>query len=612
MMTGRDFFMNRLRVLLLLSGVICGCQHVGVKPVGHWKMNDAAGVNILADVSGCEHKATLGKDVSAGCGLNEDVVCFSGSRDSVASFESPFMTNLTIAAWVNVSGMGDGDKPYPRVMALPGCYLHLTQDHMGRLAMTFGHSLKGGRGSWSGVGDYFLTNRWAHIAVSYGVNSSEKKPVFFVNGKKSDFAAGKSTGEFNPITAGKGYIGNEPGGHRPFCGLMSDLRLYDVLLPENEIARMARRTPDGRKPLAYQESFNDKLPLVDISKDEHRQVVIAEGTPEVYQGHPTTLLMPDKKTMFCVWCINHGGHAGPMARSDDGGLTWKRLDDTLPPGFEKHRNCPSIYRIVDKKGIERLWVFSSSRGIDRLMSEDGGASWKEMPPLGFPCGMPFTGVIALKDGSSAAFGQMRAEAGSRDQGVIMSLTEDGGLTWSKPRIIAKMKGKNLCEPFVIRSPDGNELCCLIRENHHTACSMMSFSRDEGKTWSTPVDTCWGLSGDRHVGVQAPDGRWVIAFRDRALGSSTYGQFVAWVGTYDDIRTARPGDFRIKLLHHWGSPHDGYSWANTDTGYPGMELLADGTVVATTYTKHWNDKRKHSVVCTRFKLDKICNKIKKGK
>ena len=119
-----------------------------------------------------------------------------------------------------------------------------------------------------------------------------------------------------------------------------------------------------------------------------------------------------------------------------------------------------------------------------------------------------------------------------------------------------------------------------------------------------MDTCWGLSGDRHVGVQAQDGRWVIAFRDRALGSSTYGQFVAWVGSYNDIRSASPGDFRIKLLHHWGSPRDGYSWADTDTGYPGMELLEDGAIVATTYTKHWNDNRKHSVVSTRFKLEDI--------
>ena len=62
------------------------------------------------------------------------------------------------------------------------------------------------------------------------------------------------------------------------------------------------------------------LPLVDISAETHRHVTIVPDTEEVYQGHPTTLLMPDGKTMFAVWCLNHGGFAGPMARSNDGGL----------------------------------------------------------------------------------------------------------------------------------------------------------------------------------------------------------------------------------------------------------------------------------------------------
>jgi hypothetical protein len=124
---------------------------------------------------------------------------------------------------------------------------------------------------------------------------------------------------------------------------------------------------------------------------------------------------------------------------------------------------------------------------------------------------------------------------------------------------------------------------------------MMFSRDDGATWSTPVDTPWGLTGDRHAGVYAPDGRLVIAFRDRALDSPSLGHFVAWVGTFDDIRQSRPGQYRIKLLH---------SHAGADCGYPGIELLPDGTIAATTYIKYRQGKEKHSVVSTRFKLDEI--------
>jgi hypothetical protein len=48
-------------------------------------------------------------------------------------------------------------------------------------------------------------------------------------------------------------------------------------------------------------------------------------------------------------------------------------------------------------------------------------------------------------------------------------------------------------------------------------------------------------------VYTPDGRLVIAFRDQAPDSPTRGHFVAWVGTYQDIRDGRPGQCRIKLL-----------------------------------------------------------------
>jgi photosystem II stability/assembly factor-like uncharacterized protein len=352
------------------------------------------------------------------------------------------------------------------------------------------------------------------------------------------------------------------------------------------------------------------LPVVDLSGETQRQVVIAAGTPQVYQGHPTTLLMPDRKTIFAVWSTGHGGPAGTMARSDDGGLTWTRLDDRLPANFKLHRNCPSLYRLVDPAGRERLFVFSAwlggrgATGMPRLVSEDGGQTWRELPPLGFPCVMTFSSVVRRRDGSY--LGLYHKGPDGKDRApleVLATDTTDGGLTWTTPRTVAKVTGKNPCEPFAFRSPDGAELCCLMRENTHTGRSLLMFSRDEGATWTTPVDTPWGLTGDRHMGVATPDGRLVVAFRDQALGSPTRGHFVAWVGTYDDIKQGRPGQYRIKLLH---------SHAGGDCGYPGLELLPDGTIVATTYIKYRAGMDQHSVVSTRFRLSETDALVGGGK
>jgi hypothetical protein len=340
------------------------------------------------------------------------------------------------------------------------------------------------------------------------------------------------------------------------------------------------------------------LPLIDISHQTDRHIFIAKGTKEIYQGHPTTLLMPDGKTLFCVWSVGHGGPSGTMARSQDGGLTWERLDDRLPKEFSTYVNCPSIYRMTDAKGVSRIWVFVAQPKMPRIVSEDRGKTWKVMKPLGFRNVMTFSSVVRLKDGNYIGLYHRRVE-GSLE--VLQTKTNDGGVTWSQPKIIATTEGKDPCEPYGFRSPDGNELCCLMRENTHKARSLMMFSRDEGTSWSQPVDTPWGLTGDRHQGVYTKDGRLVIAFRDRALNSETNGHFVAWVGSYSDIRNNRPGQYRIKLLH---------SYAGADCGYPGMSYFPDGTIMAVTYIKYQPGEKKHSVVGVRFKIDEIDTLAKK--
>ncbi len=355
--------------------------------------------------------------------------------------------------------------------------------------------------------------------------------------------------------------------------------------------------------LAYTTLAEEKadLPTLDISGSEHRHVVIAPGTEKIYQGHPTTLLMPDKQTLYAVWCINHGGAAGPMAKSSDGGLTWSRLDDQLPAAYRQHLNCPSIYRLTDPQGVSRLWVWSAAKGtrsgpgMPSIMSEDDGATWQEMPPLGFPCVMTFSSIVQLQDGRYLGLYHKGPEGKDRSPlGVFQTITADGGFTWTEPQMVAAIDKKNPCEPFVFRSPNAKELCCLMRENTHKGRSLVMYSTDEGATWSDPVDTPWGLTGDRHIGIRLADGRYLFAFRDMAINSPTWGHFVAWVGPYDALKKDRPGQYRIKLLHS-------HAKGIRDCGYPGVELLADGTIVATTYIKYRPGPEKHSVVSTRFKI-----------
>jgi hypothetical protein len=67
-----------------------------------------------------------------------------------------------------------------------------------------------------------------------------------------------------------------------------------------------------------------------------------------------------------------------------------------------------------------------------------------------------------------------------------------------------------------------------------------------------------------------------------------------VGTYRDIVGGREGQYRVRLMDN----HHG-----RDCAYPALELLPDGTFVATTYG-HWTKDQAPYVVSVRFKLSEI--------
>jgi len=134
-------------------------------------------------------------------------------------------------------------------------------------------------------------------------------------------------------------------------------------------------------------------------------------------------------------------------------------------------------------------------------------------------------------------------------------------------------------------------------------ALFSVSDDGARTWSAPRELPSALTGDRHALRYAADGRLVVAMRDKGPTSPTYGHYVAWVGRYEDIVERREGQYRIKLLHNaLRTPEDLPGKGDADCGYSGVELLPDGTLVATAYVKYRPGPEKHSIICTRFRLE----------
>lgn len=348
------------------------------------------------------------------------------------------------------------------------------------------------------------------------------------------------------------------------------------------------------------------IPTFDISSDSSRQVIIARGTPEIRHGHPSTILMRDGKTIFVMWTIGHGGPCGQLKKSTDGGKTWSEMLE-LPDNWKQHANCPSLYLLADKQGKERLFTFVN-RGpygfkMYRSDSEDKGNTWTPFEQVLVENSsdtliadvMPYTAIVPIENGQKllGVTNIRRPYEGGRTNILAQSSSTDGGFTWSHWRIILDLDSSHItCEPEIIRSPDGKQLLMLIRENNRAFNSWIMLSNNEGKTWSEPYQAPASVTMDRHQAHYAPDGRLVIVGRDVAENSPSKGHFAAWVGTYQDLVEGSEGQYRVKLLHSYKT-----------TEYPGLEVLPDGTFVATT-SVCYRPGENYSVICTRFNLDEL--------
>ena len=345
------------------------------------------------------------------------------------------------------------------------------------------------------------------------------------------------------------------------------------------------------------------VPLLDLAAETGRQFIV-DREPGQYLGHPTTVLLEDGRTLLCVYPLAHGGGPIQLKRSPDGGRTWSpRLP--VPDNWKTSKETPTIHRVVDAAGKRRLIVWSGLYPARLSVSEDDGATWTPLTPAGDWGGIVVMSSLAAVRGEPGHYlawfhddDRFLHRDSVQQKPVVFHLyqveSRDGGLTWCEPREIFAASAVKLCEPGVVRSPDGRQLALLLREESREQPSQVMFSRNEGRTWGAPRPLASTLTGDRHTARYAPDGRLFVAFRDTNRQSPTNGDWFGWVGTYDDLVQGRPGQYRVRL---------GHNTKGWDCGYTGVEVQPDGTFIATTYG-HWTKGEMPYIVSVRFTLAEL--------
>ena len=342
-------------------------------------------------------------------------------------------------------------------------------------------------------------------------------------------------------------------------------------------------------------------------------------TSNQYFGQPD---MIRTKSGRLITSFPQGHGKGPliMKISDDDGATWTRKTD-IPASWAGSQETPTLYVLNLADGTERIMMITACPGWgtdsagnrygwNTSYSDDNGETWTEYRH--WQSNRTYDNANNDAIVAMASLVQLKDSDGNDIQkwmGVYhnyayvnfrtyLTFDENGDEQWSESEpYLAQWRSiesaYQMCEIGMFRSPDGKRIIGLARSQSHNNPATLIYSDDEGETWSKPMDLPGSLAGERHKIAYDPiSGRLLVTFREinydlngnnRFDGGNDWnaGDWVAWVGTYDQLINQEDGEYRILLAEDWAN-----NAKSGDTGYAGVAVLDDGTFIMDTYG-HWD-------------------------
>lgn len=387
----------------------------------------------------------------------------------------------------------------------------------------------------------------------------------------------------------------------------------------------------------------------------------------LYLGHPDSALL-DNGDILVAYPLGHGRGETVIKRSCDGGLTWSERVEGLPQSFVDTMETPTVYKLNFTNGDQKLVMISgrpswgdqkNANGFDASVStslgSDGkcdGVEWashenfygdnaknkKHYAPKG-----KWNAIVAM-----ASLTQLKDSKGNfidKWMGIFHNVIEspytfdicktcltfdnNGVMDWTPPTSVFVDKNAKilenkymLCEPEVVRSPDGKELAMIIRTNAKISFSHVSFSTDEGHSWCMPQTLSRELTGERHKAEYDPvTGKLVVSCRNIDwLKSKDHNNktwishgWTAWIGDYADLHKGVDckGDVLIKVAHTYQKGQKTIEIeADADTGYAGLTIDKEGNAVNISYGRFTAGCYDTYIVAKRFNVAEVLELAKK--
>jgi Neuraminidase (sialidase) len=240
-----------------------------------------------------------------------------------------------------------------------------------------------------------------------------------------------------------------------------------------------------------------------------------------------------------------------VARSKDNGSSWSYPTPLNSNAAYDLEFDTSPYVVADGSG---LWLavwssgesFGPNTGVERDIlvsrSSDSGASWSDPMPLNQNAATDDSSDWSPRVATNgkgiwvAVWSSADTLGGSIgfDSDMLLSRSEDNGVTWSQPIPVdpgAELDAQEDASPSIVTDGEGNWMAVwhsfsvLSKYGKSDADVVVTFSQDEGRTWSRPkaINRAAGEDDvdDSHPRL-ATDGRgnWVVIWQTFAVSGGT--------------------------------------------------------------------------------------------
>lgn len=320
-----------------------------------------------------------------------------------------------------------------------------------------------------------------------------------------------------------------------------------------------------------------EVPVIDLS-DNGEGIYEVARKPNEHINYPSAVLTGTyRDEILASYISTDTTRRICLTRSTDGGRTWtemKHNDNWTNPqlrSLSMFNLGKPILKRRDREnyGRNNLMLFSGGNPLRVSATYTNGDSWCNFYPANNFGSFRISGMTQLKDGRLMAlfhddgrFLYQGTDSLALRKSVIYKIySSDGGLTWSKPEIALRHNIYGLYDGVVIRSSRKNQSeLVVISSERTTSAAYISFSNDEGETWSYPEKLPKFIQGDR-FGIATLNRELFIAFRDmcRTLNDGTinptFGDLVMWTGDLQELVKGNKNGIKIRLADNYPSTSD---------------------------------------------------------